>query len=276
MPTLVLRLGSLDVARGSAEAVVALKPDGTIDLAIDATLSEAARQLAGRLDRDVVCEEPLAFVGRALDWTVRALTRDELLFRASLALSIASEFPPTWQDVLQRLIEAWCVFSPMALWEQVPPEMAFPLERLRKGRTSRPAVSVLGQSGREFGAAVYDDLDDFDRLFDGEGMQGKNRSVLADPGALSNAFDPLKVPCPVVITTRGMLPRKPTRDDLLLLAGAIELLVGVVNRVPETELETGDVLRFKRSDEPTTSPKGRQKTEQAPRKPVSKRGSRAR
>lgn len=259
MPALVLSLGSLDVARGTAEAVVALKPDGTIDLAIDATLAEAARQLAGRLDRDVVCEEPLAFVGRPLGWTARALTRDELVFRASLALSIASEFPPTWQDALQRLIEAWCAFWPMALWDQVPPEMALPFERVRQGKRSSPATSVLGQSGREFGVAVYDDAEDFHRLFDAGVMKGNNRSVLADAGALSNAFDPLGVPCPVVITTKGMKPRKPTRDDLLLLAGSLELLVGVVRGVTETPLEADDVLRFQRTGDAAPAQRRRAK-----------------
>jgi hypothetical protein len=261
MPTLVLRLGSLPVAHEEAQALVALKADGSIDLAVESSVGAAAEALASRLEGGVVCEEALAFVGKRWQWRGRTLSHDELVFRATLALSIVSRFPPTWQLEVKRLVEAWCAFWPLQLWEQLPSEMGLPLRRTKK--PTEPAVSVLGKGGREFGAAVYDSTDDFHLLFGQGVMRGQNRSVMAEPGVLDEAFGPLGVPCPSVVTTKGMAPRKPTRDDLLLLAGALELLVGVVEGTVETTLKAGDVLSFRR-EAPGTTP-------QAPAKPRRRR-----
>jgi hypothetical protein len=267
MTTLVLALGSLDVAEGAAEGLVAVRPDGTIDLAVEGSLADAAKRLARRLEPDVACEERLAFLGRPFGWRPRALARNEQVFRASLALTIASQLPPTWHDDLARLVEAWCAFWPLALWNEVPAEMAFPLVRTTKGRITTPAVSLLGQSRREFGAAVYDDLDDFDSLFDRGVMRGKNRSVLAAPGELPVAFDPLDVPCPVIVTSSGMKPRKPSRDDVLLLTGALEVLVGVLSRKVEIVLGPDDTLRLKTNADRAPPTRRPGKTSSRPKKP---------
>ena len=267
--TVVMSLGRLDVRDGVAEALVALKPDGTIDLSVEGSLADAAATLSRRLGGLVRCEERVAFVGRRHGWKPGAPSDDELTFRASLALSMAAGWPPTWQDVAQRLITAWRGFWPLSLWNEVPAAMAFPLVRTRSRRSTHPAVSVLGQSGREFGMALYDSVEDFHSLFGQGVMRGENRSVLAEPGALDFAFDPLGVPCPMVVTSKGLKARPPTRDDVLLLAGGLELLTGVLASRTETTLGPDDLLELKRDAPPGSTPAPTRK-----KKPTARRGRR--
>lgn len=258
----VMRGGDLEVDESKAFLLVALGADGALELVVEGSLTRAAKAMSERLGGAATCEPGLTLPGRPFGWTPRPPTDEQLEVRAALVFALSSGFPPDWFETTRALLASWRRFWPLALWNEIPSEIALPVARTRRGKRQLLAVSALGQGGREFGVAVYDELEDFHRLWSEGTMKGKSRSLLAAPEALKDVFEPLGVPCPVLVPVSGMRPRDATEDDVQLVAGTMELLAGLLERKASFSLGEGDVLELVKqpADEPPAKPK------RAPRK----------
>ena len=244
---LVLKLGMFEFTQEpEAPGLLVIADDGTVDVVMERTFALAAQ----RIGRDVECEPALAMVGRGLGWRSRAPTAEENFTRATLALGVFNRWPPAWMETIERFVSVWCEFWPLKLWEQMPANMGLPGRRRTGARVTRHLTAVMGQGGQEFGVALYDDRDDFDRAWGGLKMEGVSRAVLSGDDDLSDAFDPLSVPCPMLVTSKAGKPRAPQLEDLLLATGTMEVLVGVIKRSPSTVLGRDDVLELERDSAP--------------------------
>lgn len=258
----VMRGGELEVDGRKASLLVALGSDGSLEMVVERNLSQAAKAMNERLGGEATCEPGLTLAGRPFGWAPRPPTDEELEVRAALVFALSSGFPPAWFETTRALLASWRRFWPLALWNEIPSEVALPVTRTRRGKVAPLAVSALGQGGREFGIALYDDLEDFHRLWSEGTMKGASRTLLAEPGILREVFEPLGVPCPMLVPVSGMRPRDATEDDLRLVAGAMQLLAGLLERKTSVSLGDGDVLELVKAPDavPPSKPK------RAPRK----------
>lgn len=251
--TQVVSFGEIPTRQGPAFALLALRPDGSVEVEVSKSWASAAAALASRLTGPVGCDPALTTIGRRHGWSVMERLDEEVLsMRATVALSLWFELGPKLKDDVAALVEAWREFFPLELWEDVPAEVALPVVH-RKGRTvHRHALGILGQGGEEHGVALYEDPADFSALWSGGRPRGTMMSVMvaAPSPLLTTAFAPLGVPPPFLFPFSAMKPRRPTRDDFRLMTGALRLLGGLHRGVLSVMMGPNDSLEFERTAAP--------------------------
>ena len=255
----VVPLGVVSTKQGPGHALLAVLSDGTIDLEVKESWAAAAAAMAGRHRGPFSCDPSLTTVARRHGWALMEQLDEELIkSRAAIALALYAQLPPGWGADVKALIDAWCAFFPMRLWEQMPAEMALPLVRRTRGRASQHVVAMLGQNGIEFGIAFYELPTDFDALWSGTSPRGSMISVLAEGEAplLRTAFDALNVPAPIVCPAKAMRPRQPSRGDLKLMTAVMNLVAGLPRGVLAVALGPGDTLEFERTEKAAAPKKG--------------------
>ena len=270
MATLVLRMGIVPTLDGDAFALLALLPGGLINVELGSSWAAAARSIAPKLEGPVTCDELLSPVGRELGWKTVTPTTTERLYAASIALGMSTELV-VHDESLTNFCSAWCAFFKLRLWEQLAADLSLRTLRRQRHETIEQAITILGQSGIQFGLAFYEKPSDFDAVMSGEPVSFSGLSVLADdePG-LGPVFAPLGVPPPRLTRIVNRKGKRPGLTDFILATALMELLVGVSSGdLSSRTLSPGVTIELKR-DEPKPRPERSRRADQ-PRRSKKKR-----
>lgn len=257
---LVLPVGALPTDEGPVFVLMARLPNGLVELGVAPSWSDAAAALAPKLNGAVRCGESLTLHAKRFGWEPVHPGEADLLEAAGFAVLLVEQLPPDTHDALTRYCRAWVNFFRLRLWEQLPGELAIHTIWTHGGVAQTTCLSVLGQAGKEFGLAHYEDVAAFDAMWSGAPFQFDGLSVLAsDTPDLAPAFQPLGVPAPALTRLVRSMPEAPRLADYALATAAMELLVGVLTgELGPIPLGDGATLELKREE--AAKPKKRAST----------------
>ncbi len=225
--TMVLPLGTIPTADGDSYGLLALRPGGTIGLAIGTSWADAGTQLRPQLVGPVQCDPALTTVARRLGWDLATPTEAQYLERAGIAVAFAEELSPKHHLAMVAFCRAWVGFFRLALWEAMSAETSLPVLRKKGRKKTEHALTFMGQAKQEYGFAFYEDLRAFDAVWSGEHFPMDGLSVLADDSPfLLPVFRPFGVPPPQLTHVEQSHARPPTLEDYVLATASMQLLLG--------------------------------------------------